>query len=51
MRELVAAAALATALPFFAEAGELEGPGRFCGYSPIIDLLPGERITTLEGDV
>jgi hypothetical protein len=34
-----------------AEAGELKGPGRFCGYSPIIDLLPGETITTLEGGV
>ncbi|HEY0149780.1 MAG TPA: hypothetical protein VGB70_12365 [Allosphingosinicella sp.] len=27
-------------------AGELSGPGRFCGYSPIIDLLPGERVIT-----
>ena len=51
MRELVAAVVLATALPFLAEVGELEGPGRFCGYSPIIDLLPGERITTLEGGI
>ena len=25
------------------------GPGRFCGYAPIIDLLPGERIATLKG--
>ncbi|ACL95097.1 hypothetical protein EIB18_08345 [Caulobacter vibrioides] len=51
MRELVTAAVLATALPFLAEAGELDGPGRFCGYSPIIDLLPGERITTLDGGI
>lgn len=32
-------------------AGELKGPGRFCGYSPIIDLLPGERVTTLVGGI
>lgn len=30
-------------------AAELTGPARFCGYAPIIDLLPGERITTLQG--
>ncbi|MGH7027739.1 hypothetical protein [Brevundimonas sp.] len=30
---------------------ELEGPARFCGYSPIIDLLPGEKVTTLEGGI
>jgi hypothetical protein len=29
----------------------LEGPGRFCGYSPIIDLTPGERATPLEGGI
>lgn len=34
-----------------AKAGELVGPGRFCGYSPIIDLLPGEKVTTLEGGI
>ena len=34
-----------------ASASELKGPGRFCGYSPIIDLLPGERIETLEGGI
>jgi len=32
-------------------AGELKGPGRFCGYSPIIDLKAGERIVTLEGGI
>jgi hypothetical protein len=31
-----------------AKASELTGPGRFCGYAPIIDLLPGEKVTTLE---
>nr|MBP6435335.1 hypothetical protein [Sphingorhabdus sp.] len=30
---------------------ELAGPGRFCGYSPIIDLIEGERIVTLEGGI
>ncbi|UVO49096.1 hypothetical protein M0208_00610 [Sphingomonas sp. SUN019] len=32
-------------------ASDLEGPARFCGYSPIIDLLAGERVTTLEGGI
>ncbi|MDO7833805.1 hypothetical protein Q4610_01985 [Sphingobium sp. HBC34] len=32
-----------------AEAGDIVGPGRFCGYSPIIDLRDGEKVTTLEG--
>ena len=34
-----------------ARAGELSGPGRFCGYAPIIDLLPGERVVTLQGGI
>ena len=51
MRKLVTAAVLATALPVLAEASTIEGPGRFCGYSPIIDLLPGEKVTTLEGGI
>lgn len=32
-------------------AADLEGPARFCGYAPIIDLLPGEKVTTLEGGI
>ena len=32
-----------------ATASDLEGPARFCGYSPIIDLKFGEKITTLQG--
>ncbi len=32
-------------------AGELRGPGRFCGYAPIVDLVAGERIVTLEGGI
>ncbi len=32
-------------------AGELKGPARFCGYSPTIDLLPGEHIETLSGGI
>jgi hypothetical protein len=27
------------------------GPGRFCGYSPIIDMIRGERIETLSGGI
>ncbi|MFA6605485.1 MAG: hypothetical protein WCS75_00645 [Sphingomonas sp.] len=34
-----------------ASASELVGPGRFCGYSPIIDLEKGERITPLQGGI
>lgn len=34
-----------------AQASDLEGPGRFCGYSPIIDLLPGESVTPLQGGI
>ncbi|PJG46364.1 hypothetical protein CAF53_19455 [Sphingobium sp. LB126] len=34
-----------------ANASEIEGPGRFCGYSPIIDLMPGKKVTTLEGGI
>ena len=32
-------------------ASVLNGPGRFCGYSPIIDLQFGETITTLDGGI
>lgn len=34
-----------------AQAADLEGPGRFCGYGPIVDLLPGESVTTLTGGI
>lgn len=51
MKALVVACALAITCCSHAEASELKGPARFCGYSPIIDLLPGEEITTLEGGV
>lgn len=34
-----------------AVAAELEGPARFCGYSPIIDLLPGEKVSTLHNGI
>lgn len=49
--------ALASTLCWFsllataASASELNGPARFCGYSPIIDLQPGEAITTLDGGI
>lgn len=44
-------ALLLAAMATSASAGELRGPARFCGYSPIIDLLTGEKITTLEGGI
>ncbi|WP_158013859.1 hypothetical protein [Sphingomonas sanxanigenens] len=34
-----------------ANAIDIVGPGRFCGYSPIIDLLDGEKVMTLEGGI
>lgn len=34
-----------------ATASEIKGPARFCGYSPIIDLQPGETIQTLQGGI
>jgi len=34
-----------------AEASDLRGPARFCGYAPIIDLLAGETVSTLEGGI
>lgn len=51
MRALILATVIATALASSAVAGELNGPGRFCGYAPIIDLAPGEKITTLSGGI
>lgn len=48
-RILVLLAALL--FPAAAMASDLEGPARFCGYSPIIDLLPGEKVTTLDGGI
>lgn len=50
MKKLLVTVAFAL-LASTAQATELEGPARFCGYSPIIDLLAGERITTLEGGI
>lgn len=35
--------------PMALDKPDLVGPGRFCGYSPIIDLLPGERVTAGNG--
>lgn len=34
-----------------ADASEIVGPARFCGYAPVIDLLPGEKVTTLAGGI
>lgn len=51
MRSLFAAPAAALLLSTQSGAGEITGPARFCGYAPIIDLLPGERVTTLDGGI
>lgn len=51
MKALIGAAALVMVFCTQARASDLEGPARFCGYSPIIDLLPGEKVTTLEGGI
>ena len=51
MRSLLIAPAVALLLSTQSEAADLMGPGRFCGYAPIIDLVPGESVTTLEGGI
>jgi hypothetical protein len=51
MRTLIAAVALGLVVWAPAQAADLVGPARFCGYSPIIDLAPGEKVTTLQGGV
>jgi hypothetical protein len=48
---LTVLAVLAITPPVQEDASTLEGPARFCGYSPIIDLLPGEKVTTLHGGI
>jgi len=48
---MIAAAVLGLLFAVPAGASELEGPGRFCGYSPVIDLKAGETITTLDGGI
>lgn len=51
MRSSITVLVVALMFATQAEAADLAGPGRFCGYAPIIDLLPGERITTLDGGI
>lgn len=51
MKMLFLAASSAVLLSTSAIAADIEGPGRFCGYSPIIDLLPGEKVTILEAGI
>ena len=51
MKTLMVLAVAAAMTSSDAVAGDLEGPARFCGYSPIIDLAPGESITTLDGGI
>ncbi|GEM_PF-1018730 len=50
-RTIAAVLGLAPLIPISAQASELKGPARFCGYSPIIDLLPSEKVTTLSGGI
>ena len=47
----IAAALAVLAVPPNAAAADWAGPGRFCGYSPIIDMVKGERIRTLVGGI
>lgn len=47
----IAAAILASLFSMPAAAADLKGPARFCGYSPIIDLRSGEKVTTLGGGI
>ncbi|MBL8771076.1 MAG: hypothetical protein JNK30_06800 [Phenylobacterium sp.] len=46
-----AMAVLIAAIAAPAAAAELAGPARFCGYAPIIDLLPGERVVDLASGI
>ncbi len=49
MIRLLALTALVAAVP--AEASTLEGPGRFCGFGPVVDLEAGERVTPIQNGV
>ena len=49
MRIVTLTVLLFTAISTPVMARDLEGPARFCGYSPVIDLEPGERIVGLTG--
>lgn len=52
MRIMIAAVmGLLASVTSSANASSIVGPGRFCGYSPIIDLRDGEKVTTLEGGI
>ncbi|HEX8126118.1 MAG TPA: hypothetical protein VF548_11095 [Allosphingosinicella sp.] len=51
IRPLLAATLLSSLWAGSVEASELRGPARFCGYSPIIDLLEGERVVVLKGGI
>lgn len=52
MKIIIAAAVMLSMLVATpANASDIVGPGRFCGYSPIIDLRDGEKVTTLEGGI
>lgn len=48
---IIALAYLAASCAHGPDGADAVGPARFCGYSPIIDLLPGERIRILEGGI
>ena len=51
MRQLLVGVLFSLALSTPSYCADLEGPGRFCGYAPIIDLLPGESITVLKSGI
>jgi hypothetical protein len=51
LRSLLISPAVVLLLSTQSGAADLRGPGRFCGYAPIIDLLPGESVTILEGQI
>lgn len=51
MKRAVAASVGALLFAGPAASAELLGPARFCGYSPIIDLVPGEKVTTAQGGI
>lgn len=51
MRLMFLAAPFALAIATHSYGADISGPGRFCGYAPIIDLRSGEDITVLQSGI
>jgi hypothetical protein len=51
LRVIALCVAIPSIMAVGALASDVQGPGRFCGYAPVIDLMEGERVTTLESGI